>query len=99
MKSDIAMFAKEVSNCALLGDSVAESILNNASLKLFNYAISLIKKIKKEDCNIGIYGGVFQNDEYVRNTFSSMLKEKYPHINIKMRYETRKSSSNLCTKE
>lgn len=83
-KSHIAMFATVVSRCGELGDIVALDILTQAAKRLSDYVIALIKKIGKEDCLVGIYGGVFQNNEYIREKFSTGIKEKYPEVQIKI---------------
>lgn len=82
-KSDLAGFAVEVARCAFNGDMVAKCILENAALKLSDYAISLIETINDESLVVGIYGGVFQNNEYIRGFFTNRIREKYPLVEIR----------------
>ena len=74
----------EVSKCAELGDQVAVDILNHAALRLSDYAISLINAVKEEALVAGIYGGVFQYNEYIRDMFAKRVKERYPLVDIRM---------------
>lgn len=83
-KSDLAGFAVKVSKCAELGDLVAVDILNHAAFRLSDYAISLIDAVKEETLVVGIYGGVFQNNEYIRNMFAKRVKERYPLVDIRI---------------
>ncbi len=82
LKADIAAFSKEVAKCAEKGDGESNMILDNAAKLLSLYAISLIRKIKSEHCTVGMYGGVFQNNEQVRNHFTRYINKDYPNINV-----------------
>lgn len=83
-KSDIARFAIEVSKGAARGDEVSLDIIEHAANKLSDYAISLIRSIDEEELVVGIYGGVFLNNDFIREKFTQRVKEKYPKGEIKI---------------
>lgn len=71
----IASFAKEVMLCAESGDATAIRIIGSEAKLLSQTALSLLKS-KKTDIPIGLWGGVFQNNQIFRDKFAGYLSEK-----------------------
>lgn len=67
-----AAFAKETLLCAKNGDCTANNILKDEALALSQTALSLIKD-KNPAIPIGLWGGVFQNNDIFKNHFIQAL--------------------------
>ena len=80
-RKEVAKFAVAVAECAERGDAVAAEILTNAANELALLAKTLINKT--EGCNdLAIYGGVFQNNEFIRERFFERLALEHSEVNI-----------------
>lgn len=77
---NIADFSKEVYACALNGDEVTNEILRDCGDKLFLIASTVIDRCNAKQ--LGTYGGVFQNNDIVRDVFLQKIMAKYPDISI-----------------
>jgi glucosamine kinase len=77
-RPQIALFAKEVTNCAEKGDAVAIDILMAAADELAKIGAAAAKYANCSE--IGIYGGVLKNDRFVRENFSRRLQHYLPGV-------------------
>lgn len=68
-----AAFARIVSKCCENGDEVAKAILENEAKQLSQTALGLLKD-KNKDIEIGLWGGVFQNNMFFRHEFAELMK-------------------------
>lgn len=82
-KDIIAGFAKNVSAEAEKGDETAFKIIKAECNKLLRTVYSLINEMKS--CEIlYLYGGVFQNNAFVKEYFVKAFNDKYPSIKAEM---------------
>lgn len=81
--SKLAGFAREVLKHAEQGDSVSISIVNSAADFLVQYTHKLINILELDDCIVGMYGGVIQNNPYVSKYFKEKVHSVYPKVTIK----------------
>jgi N-acetylglucosamine kinase-like BadF-type ATPase len=80
-RNEVAKFAVAVAECAERGDAVAAEILTNAADELALLAVALIDATK--GCrSLAIYGGVFQNNEFIRDRFFERLALEHSEVNI-----------------
>ncbi len=70
-----AAFAKEVYSCAENGDAVAKSIIENEAKELAKTTLGLLYR-KSKNTEIGLWGGVFQNNSIFRDKFISILSDE-----------------------
>ena len=82
-RSDIAAFAPLVAQCAKEGDTAARIIISTAAEDLAAYACALIKRINYPACNVGIYGGVFQNNLDIQADFKDLIRRDFPEVIVK----------------
>ncbi|MBE6771095.1 MAG: hypothetical protein E7547_02990 [Ruminococcaceae bacterium] len=74
-RKTIASFAKEVMHCAENGDATAIEIIDTEAKLLSKTVLSLLKD-KNESIPIGLWGGVFQNNQFFRRKFKNYLSKK-----------------------
>lgn len=67
-----AAFAKSVISLAERGDKTADAIVRNEAKLLSETVISLLDRAKK-DTPIGLWGGIFQHNQYYCNIFTDYL--------------------------
>lgn len=67
-----AAFAKVVYECAESGDEIAKSIISAEAKELANTTLGLFKE-KAKETPVGLWGGVFQNNRFFRDEFTSIL--------------------------
>ncbi len=97
-KDMVASFAKVVSELCENGDEDAKNIIKTEAIKLSKTAEILLKKMKKCS-NIGLYGGVFENNRLFKNIFIEEIKRKYPYIQIELLpVSPEESAANLARK-
>ncbi len=77
-----AAFAKNVISLAENGDKTAENIVRIEAKLLAETVITLIKDSKK-DIPIGLWGGIFQHNEYYCNIFKEYLRQN-SFCNVKL---------------
>lgn len=81
----ISGFAPEVTKAASQNDTYSLEILKRNAKYLAQLALSLMKKEGLNDLEkIGIYGGVFENDQYVKQFFTEYVKQECPNIKIQL---------------
>ncbi len=77
-----AAFARELCCCAAEGDSTSLEIIKNEADLLFETLETLLKKAEP-DCEIGLWGGVFVNNEIFRNRFTdSVIKSGFNKVKL-----------------
>ncbi len=82
-KDVIAGFARDVGILASARDGICRNIIKNEAICLGDTVKILLEKTK--DCKVlGLYGGVFQNNEAFREIFSSQISQTYPQIKIRL---------------
>lgn len=80
-RSEIAQFAIEVLKCAKSGDAVANKILKCNADALAETAAALLHQLKS--CNtLGVWGGVFENNENFLTMFRQSVNKSFPNIKI-----------------
>lgn len=67
-----AAFAKKVAECAESGDSVSKIIIESEAKELAKTALGLFEN-KTKTLPIGLWGGIFQNNELFRVEFAKIL--------------------------
>ena len=82
----VAGFAGNVALCAEAGDKTAEDILSDTARILSGYALSLAGASNPggESGIIGIYGGVFENNRYIRDLFRENVRKVLPKADIRL---------------
>ncbi len=70
-----AAFAKEVYSCAENGDNVARNIIENEACELAKTTSGLLNN-KNKNTEIGLWGGVFQNNSIFRDKFINILSDE-----------------------
>lgn len=81
-KDILASFASCVGKLADAGDTDSIEIILSEAKAFAKTVLILLDKI---ECSVlGLYGGVFVNNELFRNVFVTEIKEKYPEIEIKL---------------
>lgn len=81
----IASFAPVVIKCARDGDKISYEIIHKTINILCNHTNNLAKKIGAEyntEFNIGINGGLFENNQDVLNEYINRIKKLYKNANI-----------------
>lgn len=77
-----AAFAKEVYFCAENGDEVALNIIRSEAKELAKTSLALLND-KNKNTEIGLWGGVFQNNRIFRNEFASILSDEgFNHVKL-----------------
>ena len=80
--SRIAGFAGYVVECAREGDNVAAEIVCRAVDALIETGSYLIKELDMTNGTIGIYGGLFEYNPDITETFSDKMKRLHPGFSI-----------------
>lgn len=67
-----------------LGDKVSKQILDDAVNELILLVTAAIYKenIKKEEFDLIIQGGIFQNNDYIKEQFCQKISELFPNVKI-----------------
>lgn len=84
------LFSKIADDAALALDETANDILKEASIELFKNIRAAYNKGNfetKEECNLLLSGSVLVHSKIVRYFLETVVKEKYPNINIKVNEE------------
>ncbi len=82
-RKTIASFAEQVTAEAKKGDATAIRILSEAAQYLAKLASALIQKTNIRHLeSIGISGGVFENDTFIRQAFNDAIHQEYPALQI-----------------
>ncbi|MBR6548965.1 MAG: hypothetical protein IKT68_05400 [Clostridia bacterium] len=81
-RSSLASFARQVAECARLGDEVAVSVLQRAGEVLAAYAIRLLQEIPT--AQFGVYGSILTKNCTVRETFELVLKKRFSHVDVRI---------------
>lgn len=82
-KDVLANFAAKVGELASSGDADALGIICAEAEAFSDTVLILLGKI--ECCSVlGLYGGVFQNNDSFVSTFSERIKSHYPELKIKL---------------
>lgn len=76
-----AGFSVCVSKCCAQGDHAARRILEGAAADLANIAGVLVERVRQSS-SVAVYGGVLQNDRFVRECFTDLMKKRWPEIQI-----------------
>ena len=76
-----AGFSVCVSKCCEAGDDIACRILEGAAADLASIAGVLIERVEQFS-SIAVYGGVLQNDRFVRESFTCRMQKRWPGIKI-----------------
>lgn len=79
----IASFAKEVTECARNGDTVARKILRHQAQK-FAATVKALQRENEEREHIYLYGGVFQHDEIFTYYFKAAFRGHKKGLKIKL---------------
>lgn len=81
-KDVLASFSAEVDKIAEK-DFVAKTVIINEAHFFSKTVLALLNEMK--NCTLlSLYGGVFQNNEFFRNSFIEDVKEFHPHLKIEM---------------
>ncbi len=80
-KEVIASFAGCVGELAAAGDPQAMNIVVDEAVRFAQTVIVLLKKIASCD-RLGIYGGVFANNEAFTESFCKQIRAEYPELEI-----------------
>ena len=84
------LFSKIADDAAKYGDSAANDILKHSSIELFKNVKAAYEKgnfANKEECNLLLSGSVLVHSDIVRYFLETVVKEKYPNVNIKVNRE------------
>ncbi len=81
-KDVLAGFSEKVGMLADSGDETAKYIILNEARKFSKTVIMLLDEIKS--CSVlGLYGGLFQHNEFFTTCFVKEIKSRYPDLTIK----------------
>lgn len=75
-KTHVAALAPCVTQCARSGDAAAQAVLDKAAGHLAGYAVALCKRIGGGPVPVGMFGGVFLHDEFVREGFCQRVRRE-----------------------
>ena len=78
-KDRLARFAEELD----MNDETVRRIIINEAQKFAFTVQTLLEKMKNCDV-LGLYGGVFQHNNFFREEFSDAIKSKFPETEIKL---------------
>lgn len=84
------LFSKIADDAAKYGDTAANDILKHASIELFKNIKAAYDKgdfENKEESNLLLSGSVLVHSDIVRYFLETVIKEKYPNVNIKVNDE------------
>ncbi len=82
-KDKIAGFGAVVGELAEKGDKASAAIIEAEAKKLYKTAEILIKKLKNTE-KIGLYGGVFEKNQFFKDIFTAEIRKNYPHISAEL---------------
>ncbi len=82
-KAYIAGFAEKVSMLCNNGDTLCQNIIE-AEAKAFAETVKSLLAELKQCRHLGIYGGVFKNNEYFTACFRDEIIKSYPYIKIQL---------------
>ncbi|MEM4461901.1 MAG: BadF/BadG/BcrA/BcrD ATPase family protein [Candidatus Bathyarchaeia archaeon] len=77
---ELARLAPVVAEAAVNGDRVAIDILKESGRELALLAIACLRRLRLERGIVGASGGVFKSGALVWDTFKSIVKASYPHV-------------------
>lgn len=78
-KTELARFAKIISECALASDEEAYLLLKHEAIGLAEQVMMASRRFQtKRPIRIGLRGGFIQNAPFVKSIFSAYIQEKLP---------------------
>ncbi len=78
---EIAGFAKTVSECAENGDGAAKAVIRRNAENFAETVCALLRRMP-EGISLGLWGGIMQNCEDIRNILIDVVKKEFPVTEI-----------------
>lgn len=81
-REKVAAFAEKVSGCALGGDRICRDMILKEAGYMARSVLPHLRKIRRPDTKVGVYGGVFLNNRLFADEFRRLVQLEYPRADI-----------------